>query len=121
MQGTQLSDGGAVNFYRQAVAGGAAHLEVMVTLTARLAAKDWMKSLPYFMSHDWLCIGSDDAHVAVSHFPEGHFEIHYTTRQRQKADVFRSPDLHETERRIDSFVVRGLMTHEIEIPDTTVG
>src|SRR5436189_5244865 len=41
MQGSHLSDGGAVAFYRQAVAEGAGHLQAMVVLVTRLTAKPW--------------------------------------------------------------------------------
>lgn len=112
MRGSQLSDRGAVRFYRDTVV-----IEAMVSLVERLSAKDYA-SMPYSTSHHWLCIGSPEAHVAVTHFSQGYYEVHYNTRRRQKSVVFRSPNISEVESRIDSLIQRGLLTHEIESPQT---
>jgi hypothetical protein len=110
---SDLSDGGAVVFFRSEVADGQVHLSEMVRLAERVSAKEYSAGLPYSTSHHWLCIGSSDAHVAVTCFPEGYFEIHYSTRKRQKEVIERSPDIGETERLVDALILRALLAGDI--------
>lgn len=98
MRSGDFSDDGALAFYRRATSAGTSHLTPMIALVERLRSRNWSRGMPYFISHDWLCIGDSLPGVAVTHKREGHFEVQYSTRARQNAVAQRVPEVGQAER-----------------------